>query len=75
MFKISILLKQLKILYLYLLKNTVSISLLINQFIGLGLLRRLTFLENLILHIFKLVINGRNEQGNGRLFFSDSKTS
>lgn len=75
MFKISILLKQLKILYLYLLKNTVSISLLINQFIGLGLLRRLTFLENLTLHIFKLVTNGRNEQRNGRLFFSDSKTS
>lgn len=75
MFKISILLKQLKILYLYLLKNKVSISLLINQFIGLGLLRRLTLLENLTLHIFKLVINGRNEQGNGRLFFSNSKTS
>lgn len=75
MFKISILLKQLKILYLYLLKNTVSISLLINQFIGLGLLRRLTFLENLAFHIFKLVINGRNEQRNGRLLFSDSKTS
>ena len=75
MFKISILLKQLKIFYLYLLKNKVSISLLINQFIGLGLLRRLTLLENLTLHIFKLVINGRNEQGNGRLFFYNSKTS